>query len=505
MTTWKRTRPVMQNLQDVSRHTIYTNRSLIACMGVLGGLCLLVPVAYNKLPKAISGAMLAVATINFAGMAGLSRAAIEGEKIWASNTAAQRFAFKVARENELNLELTRQNLYTKEELLGILRSIPEDWRDYFASEYELIPLLPVPKPVPVATLPSPAPISTAITNRASYMEVLVNPSQEEDTTWVTQEFLDSNIIVFGKRGSGKSTFLRAVVVAFLSAHPDGLLIICDLHFDVDDEKKSSWLPGMSMTEQLKRFVADTPAKVLDAFRRFGKQMRDRVDKKDKTCPPIKFICDEFNGVLSRFSEDEREEILGIIQFFTYECRKFNQSRLGADIGMTLGIHNLKKGGCGIDSTVMTNMNILVLGNMLNDPNLSKSLPLNFECKELEKTRSALQRELPNGYWACVAYIEPDDPSVQVLPDLEAFTRSFELIPDSPEIGQAVTQIQANEDPWNDDPSDPMKLLKIWYKNQEVEPTDADLSQEYKRVTGVEEGETLNQKGLQYLRELLRKS
>lgn len=301
-----------------------------------------------------------------------------------------------------------------------------------------------------------------------------------DYSWLDDNFIDASKGVFGAKGSGKSTFLAYDAIRFLQLHPDGELRIGDLHYD---EKESLWLPGVPPEQLLKTVIADRTDGILKQFRRARALVEERIERKDRNGKPFKLICDEFVGVMTRLDKDEQEEVLKAIQLIQFEGRKYN-------VNVVLGLHSVKKGQSGIDSSVLANMDLLCLGKSLADR--STQFPADFDCSALLKGQEIIQSQLRSGDgFACVVRKLGESPQVVVLPYLSI-----------PKAGEQVVSPVVVDLPKNEDTDkfegdvNPVEVIQSWVQKIGRTPTDDELRAAWKEVTGHQ----LNAEGLAYLRQ-----
>ena len=285
-----------------------------------------------------------------------------------------------------------------------------------------------------------------------------------DYSWLDERFLCASKGVFGARGSGKSTYLSFQALQFLQFHPDGELRIGDIHYD---EEESQWLPGTAADELLDKYVATHPTQILALFRRARQLLRERIDSRDRKAFPFHFICDEFVGFMSRLTDDERFEVVKIIEDNSFEGRKYG-------VSITLGLHSLKKQMTGIDSSaLLSGMDLLFLGRSLADP--ATKFPADIDAKRLLTEQEQLQAVLnEQDGRACVVRKLGDVPVVVVLPFID------------------LTGYSASQD------ADWYEEITAWVQGLGRKPQPQELRAKWEVLTG----QTLNDEGLKLLREHL---
>lgn len=289
-----------------------------------------------------------------------------------------------------------------------------------------------------------------------------------DYSWLDERFICASKGVFGARGSGKSTYLSFEALQFIQIHPQGELRIGDIHFD---EEESRWLPGVVIDVLLDRYVATKPEQVLALFRRARKLLRERVEGRDRKSQPFHFICDEFVGFMSRLSDDERKEVVEIIQENSFEGRKYG-------VSITLGLHSLKKQMTGIDSSaLLSGMDLLFLGRSLSDP--ATKFPSDIDAKRLLFEQEQLQSLLSSQEGrACVVRKLGDVPEVVVMPFID--------------LKSVTVDNHHSENDWYEE-------ITTWVQGMGRKPTPEEVRAKWESLTG----QQLNDEGIKLLMEHLR--
>ncbi|MFM6834814.1 MAG: hypothetical protein ACKPKK_12465 [Dolichospermum sp.] len=307
-------------------------------------------------------------------------------------------------------------------------------------------------------------------NQSTFEQISDDLAVPVDYSWMDAKFINASKAVFGSKGSGKSVYLAYEAIAFLTHYPDGELRIGDKHFDED---QSRWLPGVPTDILLNQFVAKKPEQILKMFRR-AKQLLDyRIDKGIKQnhseCKPFKLICDEFDSFIMELTDAEKTEVINIITQTQNEGRKYL-------INITLGTHSLKKEQIGIDSSVLFQMDVLCLGLALADPNTK--FPTYFDSKSLLKRQIELQRTLKKSQgFACVVCKLGETANVEVVPFLDLSQFTFD-------VGSQEVQSEPEKIPQSAD-INPYQIIKDWIEQLGKNPTDSQLIEAWKKVTGIE--------------------
>lgn len=275
------------------------------------------------------------------------------------------------------------------------------------------------------------PVTVNPNNQPSLSE-LTSTTNEIDYSWFDNSFIDTSKAVFGGKGTGKSTYMAFEAARFLQLHPDGILLIGDIHYD---EESSKWLPGISSEVLLDKYLAKKADQVLQVVRWCKKELRDRINKGDKKRVPVKLILDEFLGLTRRWEKEEVEEVMEFIAESQDEGRKFR-------VNVTLGLHSIKEKRSGIDSSVLFQMDLLVLGGSIADTTIK--WPADFEVKELSSLRNQVQASLKKGQgYACVVKRQNDAPMVVVLPDLELNAISISTGDNQPDTSAVKASVDAD--------------------------------------------------------------
>lgn len=486
---------------EIVRQTATVNRAIAAGLLIVGLTGFATPMFLgDRLPRESRMGMLLASVAAWAGLGLVCNQGLRSEKLLETFQEAKVEVIRNRILAQMAAIDTQAQVQQTQAVYEQIQTLPEHQLIYFAEELGLEGMIDPAMLPPMEGQPmlqTQAQIEGA-PEELTTIDVAPQQSLEEmqqsllagqvDYTWCSDQFMDESKVVFGAKGSGKSTYLRAEAAKFMKNHPNGKLLIGDIHFDVEDVKECSWLNGIPMETQLKLYVADRAQKVLNQFRVFKVEMVDRVEHKDKSREPWKLICDEYNGVVGMLSPEEIREILDTIEMHEFQCRKFNKGG-----GITLGIHNLKKGkkegeGSGLDSSILANMHIMALGKALADPNIV--LPSDFDVKKLEAERSSTAAMLhPSQGRACVVRTLGDDPMVAIMRDWRPFTASIKFNV----TGAAEAPKQDEPDAWDDSVSssnpDPLGHdqalleMKQWFQSRSIPPTDREIIEQYQALTG----------------------
>ena len=375
--------------------------------------------------------------------------------------------------NTFVYEKAAQEINSKRELAAYINRLPMEERGRWMQQYGLQGLVELPQiQQAVIEKPEQRPALKGVfnPNQSTFEQISDDLAVPVDYTWMDAKFINASKAVFGPKGSGKSVYLAYEAIAFLTHYPDGELRIGDKHFDEDE---SQWLPGVPTDILLNQFVAKKPDQILKMFRR-AKQLLDyRIEKGIKQnhseCKPFKLICDEFEGFVMGLTDAEKAEVMSIIAQTQDEGRKYL-------INITLGMHSLKKERIGVDSSVLFQMDVLCLGSALADPNTK--FPADFESKSLLQKQMELQRTLKKSQgFACVVRKLGEMAKVEVIPFLDLSQFIFDV--DSQEVQSEPEEIPQLVD------INPYQKIKDWIKQLGKNPTDSQLIEAWKKVTGIE--------------------
>ncbi|MFM6670433.1 MAG: hypothetical protein ACKPJO_09930 [Dolichospermum sp.] len=359
------------------------------------------------------------------------------------------------------------------ELAGYVNALPIEERGRWVQKYGLHGLIELPQiQHAVVEKPEQRPALKGVfnPNQSTFEQISDDLAVPVDYSWMDAKFINASKAVFGSKGSGKSVYLAYEAIAFLTHYPDGELRIGDKHFDED---QSRWLPGVPTDILLNQFVAKKPEQILKMFRRAKQLLNYRIDKGIKQnhseCKPFKLICDEFDSFIMELTDAEKTEVINIITQTQNEGRKYL-------INITLGTHSLKKEQIGVDSSVLFQMDVLCLGLALADPNTK--FPAYFDSKSLLKRQIELQRTLKKSQgFACVVCKLGETANVEVVPFLDLSQFTFD-------IGSQEVRSEPEETP---QPADinPYQIIKDWIEQLGKNPTDSQLIEAWKKVTGIE--------------------
>ena len=395
------------------------------------------------------------------------------EKTYQSIDEANYEIVKEGLRNTFVYEKAAQEISSKRELAAYINRLPKEERGRWMQQYGLQGLVELPQiQEAVIEKPEQRPALKEVfnPNQSTFEQISDDLAVPVDYTWIDAKFINASKAVFGPKGSGKSVYLAYEAIAFLTHYPHGELRIGDKHFDEDE---SQWLPGVPTDILLNQFVAKKPEQILKMFRR-AKQLLDyRIEKGIKQnhseCKPFKLICDEFEGFVMGLTDAEKAEVMSIIAQTQDEGRKYL-------INITLGMHSLKKERIGVDSSVLFQMDVLCLGSALADPNTK--FPADFESKSLLQKQMELQRTLKKSQgFACVVRKLGEMAKVEVIPFLDLSQFIFDV--DSQEVQSEPEEIPQPVD------INPYQKIKDWIKQLGKNPTDSQLIEAWKKVTGIE--------------------
>ena len=395
------------------------------------------------------------------------------EKTYQSIDEANYEIVKEGLRNTFVYEKAAQEISSKRKLAAYINRLPKEERGRWMQQYGLQGLVELPQiQEAVIEKPEQRPALKEVfnPNQSTFEQISDDLAVPVDYTWIDAKFINASKAVFGPKGSGKSVYLAYEAIAFLTHYPHGELRIGDKHFDEDE---SQWLPGVPTDILLNQFVAKKPEQILKMFRR-AKQLLDyRIEKGIKQnhseCKPFKLICDEFEGFVMGLTDAEKAEVMSIIAQTQDEGRKYL-------INITLGMHSLKKERIGVDSSVLFQMDVLCLGSALADPNTK--FPADFESKSLLQKQMELQRTLKKSQgFACVVRKLGEMAKVEVIPFLDLSQFIFDV--DSQEVQSEPEEIPQPVD------INPYQKIKDWIKQLGKNPTDSQLIEAWKKVTGIE--------------------
>jgi len=399
-------------------------------------------------------------------------------------------------ESEIAYVKMLDDIYNNNRILDVVMQLPADQQNYWLNYFGVSGLAASTIAVEAKAIleaPEAVPYTQAVRSSQPSIAAAIESQSTINYDWLSDDFVDASKAVFGAKGSGKSTYLAYEAYSFLHRHPEGELRIGDLHWDPDLNSKdpSRWLWGIDRSIVEQYFVTKDPKQVLQIFRRAMRLLEEREKNNDKSSPPFKFICDEFARSSSRWTDDEKSEVANIIEQVQFGGRKY-----GVDI--TLGLHSLKKEMTGIDSSALLgNMDLLCLGMSLADPNTR--FPADIDRKALLAEQSALQDTLNDtigracvvrrqGYRATVEVMPPIDYRDLVLMWESGFVEADDISDDIPSPPQAQPEGKPGQSA--------IDLMQQWLDELHRVPTDAELTAQFKALTG----RSLDEQGLRYLKQ-----
>jgi hypothetical protein len=223
-------------------------------------------------------------------------------------------------------------------------------------------------------------------------------SAQKDDSWLTQQMIRASKFVLGAKGTGKSEWIRYEARRFRAENPNGVLRIVDIHYDADEP----WLVGMGDESGYVASDAATGMAFIREMRAIGEQ---RIKDSEKSGVPYKLIIDEYQGFCDR-SETDSEFVAKAVQFSQDELRKYQ-------VNVTLTAKSIKEKQTGLDSSIISQMDLLALGNSLADA--TNKLPHDINAKELTAKRQAVAA-LPGCKYACVYRELGEEPQIKVIPE-----------------------------------------------------------------------------------------
>ena len=396
--------------RDSIEKLVRRERQILAAFAVGAIVGTLTPLLMPKVDRITKLLFLSYGTASSAAFTVTAHLIQRKERIYGSIDRARMEALKLHMQQEVAYSSSVSKIGAQRRLAQFINNLPFWEHARWIQQFGLGGLIEPPAieamPEPEHALPGvvTAPPQSSLDDLVGD-DVAIVP----DYSWLDPKFICSTKAVFGARGSGKSTYLSFEAIAWTQINPDGELRIGDIHFD---EEESKWLPGVSVDTLLSQYVATEPQQVLALFRRARTLLRDRVKRRDRKSKPFKFICDEFVGFISRLSKAEVAEVVDIIQENSFEARKYG-------VVIVLGLHSLKKGVIGIDSSaLLSGMSLICLGNSIADP--ATRFPADFNVKALlaEQQQVASLLQDKQGRACVVRKLDEGMPRVEVLPYLD---------------------------------------------------------------------------------------
>jgi len=397
--------------RDSIEKLVRRERQILAAFAVGAIVGTLTPLLMPRVDRVTKLLFLSYGTASSAAFTVTTHLVQRKERIYGSIDKAQMEALKLHMQQEVAYSSSVSKIGAQRRLAEFISNLPFWEHARWIQQFGLGGLIEPPAIEATAEEPHSALPGVVTAPPQSSLDDLVSDDVAivPDYSWLDPKFICSTKAVFGARGSGKSTYLSFEAIAWTQINPDGELRIGDIHFD---EEESKWLPGVSVDTLLSQYVATEPQQVLALFRRARTLLRDRVKRRDRKSKPFKFICDEFVGFISRLGKAEVAEVVDIIQENSFEARKYG-------VVIVLGLHSLKKGVIGIDSSaLLSGMSLICLGNSIADP--ATRFPADFNVKALlaEQQQVASLLQDKQGRACVVRKLDEGMPRVEVLPYLD---------------------------------------------------------------------------------------
>lgn len=400
------------------------------------------------------------------------------ERIASALEAGETLATKQNITAVITKESAENEITHANDLLNYIMTLPEHQRPYWLNKFGLQYIAPptyTPEEEYIEIEAAP-PVMTGVNQEGfgAVKDAEIQNRLDDLYTWVDNEFLLSSKAVVGEMGSGKSMVLYLEAKYFVTTQPEGELRIADKHFDDD----SQWLLGVPRALVREKFIVKSMEDTLETFRYVYRELLRRIERGDKKGRPLKFICDEFVNFVSLLEFHDKEhktsyvdEVKRIISQINFESRKYN-------IFLTLGLHSIKKEVTGLDSAVISNFYLLLLGDTAGDSTVKFSRSFDFSTLLPERDQLAAMITPDMGR---VAIFKPrgDKPRVVLIP----FIRESDLLIDYREPPHP----QGTE-------ANPATEIYEWYEGLKADVTTEAIAQKWFELTG----QRLDQEGLSYL-------
>jgi len=329
---------------------------------------------------------------------------------------------------------------------------------------------------------NPIPLSSATLTKQ--LELVSNET-EIDLSWVTPIVPQSKILVGGK-GSGKSRFMRFLVASYITSYPNDDWLILDPHYggyeedDFDCQNPDhAWLLGIP-PEELKHKIYDNVPVAYTILMKVKATLRDRISRKLKypKVPRLMVFMDELEAFRRDLSDDQVKEVIELIDVIQDEGRKFG-------VEITLGCHSLKKERIGLDSTVISQMNWILLEKGATDS--STKFPADFDQKAItKKVKEVNGRKDKTKHRTMVLTTPSGDYLVDLLPMLPLPSFATATATDTVEPQPQSQQPQSEESTEKDNGKltrgqKAYKLLQDWVRDREQPPTSEEVSRAWERL------------------------
>jgi len=494
-------KPILQDYAEPTRERVMQNRALMATLAIAASASIMVPIAYPKMPKPISGVLLLSSVLNFAALSALLGASTKGEAFYAMTQAAQKESFKQRLEGAVRLDLAEREIQKDLAGLDLIERQPEVLQPGFLNKFGLGWMKQAPQPMKAAIDVSPQ-IQTVTASSSNHPAAYQSVQYEEPEPFAPSEHWIATISqsmaepdpekrrfqhlkISGGSQSGKSTLfsklLEMLIHQLAAVGSSAAINLIDPKYP-----KTKWAiaPSFVGFEQVR---AGINAAILELDNRKTaciKAARSDVDQ--PTFSRYIVVIDEWDSIWgngkgygSVIDKDTAENIRNDVLRLLKESAAYDMT------AVVIGQSPLSS-ATGFTRSDLNSACHLVLGvealKWAQDP----GFPFKGQSADLQEYLSAL---IDADYRCALIVPNMSSPFVEAIPRLTITSL------------QAQT-VQAEEEDFWESPvdGDPLLALKGWYQSQDPRPSDVQLAAEFKRLIGRD----CNDRGIEYLKSLLEK-
>lgn len=399
---------IFTNEIEIYKDQVYKRRLVQFFVGGCAVVTMTSALINSQKPKNILLTELGLSSLFGFGAAYIAKVREELEQKYLSLIEMDKQHLKTTWSHEFANQQTAKEVLGELEIAAFLRELPAYAQARYADKYQLHGLINL-QPLKSAQPPVNESMSVSvITNQINELSIREKSDLHE---WYTEDFTYQSCIFAGRKGSGKSYFLKHKASRAKELFPDAQIVIIDPAYDPDDVDED-WFIGIPY-ENKKAIIADNRDDIWKMIQAIYAEMRDRIDNKIKNRVPLLIFLDELENVINGFSSDAQKDLfIDTINTIQNECRKYK-------IQINLGCHTLKKEMIGIDSTILSQMNQVIAQNIAFDSNTR--FPSNFDKKAIEADVKALIVDPSKGKGVIVLDSELGTYRVTILPLLPKIT------------------------------------------------------------------------------------
>lgn len=287
---------------------------------------------------------------------------------------------KTALTGDIAKKQTILEIANQQEITQIVERVPFWQKGYFAVKYGVQNLLTPEIEIDEPEQPEAQP--QVINAPKNIFEATIERAEQQEETvfdWM-RKALKQSCFLAGKKRSGKTYFMKWLLAGYIAeCRPNDIFYVSDPHYDNVDFD-DPWITQeadkkLISVGRLVKSESDTLKMLDEVLASFRKRKENGLTVK-KGVGLIRLFMDEVDS----YSPEAQEEISAAIKTIEYEAAKYG-------ITVCLGVHSIKKGEMGIDSSVIDSMLQVLFAGIVLDPNSVLSGAF--------KGKPALKREIDN--------------------------------------------------------------------------------------------------------------